>query len=76
MVARLLGEGPWSFGDAPISGGPSPYAFLRGGVVATPQGPGTYAALPGSDGLELTLGGEKYTLSVDGIIGCYQVSYP
>ena len=72
LVARLLGEGPWSFGEAPISGGPSPYAFLRGGVVATPQGPGTYAPVPGSDALELTLGGEKHTLSVDGVIGCYQ----
>ena len=72
VVSRLLGEGPWSFGKAPISGGVSPYAFLRGGVVATPHGPGTYAPMAGSDDLELTVGGEKHRLSVADIIGCFQ----
>ena len=72
-VERLLGEGPWAFGDAPISGGESPLAFLRGGVVATPWGPGTYAPLAGSAGdLELTVKGAKHRLTVDGIVGCYQ----
>lgn len=76
LLARLQGEGPWAFGEAPISGGHSPYAFLRGGVLATPHGPGTYAALPGSEELLLSMGGEKYTLSVRGVIGCYQASLP
>ena len=31
-----------------------------------------YAALPGAEELLLTMGGEKYTLSVRGVIGCYQ----
>ena len=72
LAVRLQGEGPWAFGEAPISGGQSPYAFLRGGVLATPHGPGTYAALPAAEELSLTMGGEKYTLSVRGVIGCYQ----
>eukprot|EP00908_Phaeocystis_cordata_P010978 Transcript_21821.p1 GENE.Transcript_21821~~Transcript_21821.p1 ORF type:complete len:405 (-),score=125.11 Transcript_21821:109-1323(-) len=70
--SRLLGEGPWSFGDAPISGGTSPFAFLRGGVVFTPSGPGSYAPIAGTDDLELMVGGTRHQLVVQGVIGCYQ----
>ena len=73
LVKRLLGEGPWAFGEAPISGGQSPYAFLRGGVVATPSGAtGSYAPIAGSDDLAFDVGGTKYRLSVADVIGCYQ----
>lgn len=72
-VARLLGEGPWLFGDAPISGGTGPLAFLRGGVLSTPSGVGSYSPVAGSDDLAVTMGdGSKYLLTVAGVIGCYQ----
>ena len=73
-IARLLGEGPWAIGDAPISGGQGPVAFLRGGVLSTPWGGGSHAALSGGahGDVEMMINGGKHTLTVEGVIGCYQ----
>ena len=74
-MGRLLGHGPWAFGDAPISGGQNPLAFYRGGLVATPAGPAQYRAFPGDgDVVELTYQGEKHNLSTATVIGCYQAT--
>ena len=55
-----------------FSGGTSPFAYLRGGVVFTPSGPGSYAPIAGTDDLELMVGGTRHQLAVQGVIGCYQ----
>lgn len=71
-MERLLGHGPWAFGDAPISGGQSVFAFLRDGLVVTPSGVGHYKPIANADAVEMSYGGQTYRLSTEGVIGCYQ----
>ena len=71
-LKRLLGHGPWLFGSSPLVGGAGPLSFLRGGVLVSPSGPGSYAQLPGSEDVEMTMGGDKYRLTTAGVVGCYQ----
>jgi len=72
-ISRLLGEGPWHFGDSPLTGPQNgPFAFLRGGVLLTPSGPGSYVAIPDTEDVEMVVGGDTHRLTMAGVIGCYQ----
>lgn len=61
IYQRLLGSGPWSWQ------GVSPVAFLGGGVLHTPWGPGTWSPHPtrGVDTIYANFVGEKHAVTFD-----------
>ena len=63
-VKRVMGAGPWAWA------GITPMAFLGGGRLHSPWGPGTYAPVAGTtDSLYVNFVGSKHRVTLD---GCYK----